>query len=114
MAFKRSGVRLPLSPPKRNGLQTQSVFSLVEICGQEALCKLQANEKIVALQRPKRADSNLPGPSEGWGVGSDSPRRLRRDLHQKVKGTAFAVPFAFDGDIQWESNAVEKRSGGAF
>jgi hypothetical protein len=24
------------------------------------------------------------------------------------------VPFAFDGDIQWESNAVEKRSGGAF
>ena len=44
MAFKRSGVRLPLSPPKKkDGISRP--FSLVEMRGREALCKPQARKK---------------------------------------------------------------------
>ena len=71
---------LYLSPPKKkDGISRP--FSLVKMRGREALCKPQARKESGTFQRPTGAESGLPSPSEGWGVGSDSPPLPRGDLH---------------------------------
>ena len=77
-----------LSPPKKkDGISRP--FSLVKMRGREALCKPQARKESGTFQRPTGAESGLPSPSEGWGVGSDSPY-----LHQTKKGGIYR-PFLF-------------------
>ena len=98
MAFKRSGVRLPLSPPAK-GTASAVPFCCVGIRGREALCKMSESKRAFYFAAAKAAESILPSPSEArrrMGCGFRLPAALAR-RSPPAKGTAKAVLFCCVG-----------------
>ena len=88
MAFKRSGVRLPLSPPKRNGLQRQSVFFLVKWADEIPCARCPLKRKPPLGSEPA-SGAHLARPVQGNaedGVWVQTPRRASRGSPPKRNG----------------------------